>query len=98
MGDTRRGRAGDPDLRAFPGDAGDRLHPRRPAGGAAWPGIDDRSLAVALLHHDLAARIDPALHGAGHRRSEEHTSELPSLMRTSYAVFCLTNKTNTYHI
>src|SRR3546814_3746374 len=23
------------------------------------------------------------------RRSEEHTSELPSLMRTSYAVFCL---------
>src|SRR3546814_6509498 len=26
-------------------------------------------------------------------RSEEHTSELPSLMRTSYAVFCL-KKTN----
>src|SRR3546814_143571 len=25
-------------------------------------------------------------------RSEEHTSELQSLMRTSYAVFCLTNK------
>src|SRR3546814_10688324 len=25
-------------------------------------------------------------------RSEEHTSELPSLMRTSYAVFCLTKK------
>src|SRR3546814_2412511 len=25
-------------------------------------------------------------------RSEEHTSELPSLMRTSYAVFCLNNK------
>src|SRR3546814_3539822 len=25
-------------------------------------------------------------------RSEEHTSELPSLMRISYAVFCLTNK------
>src|SRR3546814_10793632 len=24
-----------------------------------------------------------------HGRSEEHTSELPSLMRTSYAVFCL---------
>src|SRR3546814_1091957 len=29
------------------------------------------------------------------RRSEEHTSELQSLMRTSYAVFCLKNKTNT---
>src|SRR3546814_10837013 len=25
-------------------------------------------------------------------RSEEHTSELPSLMRTSYAVFCLKKK------
>src|SRR3546814_9763128 len=25
-------------------------------------------------------------------RSEEHTSELQSLMRSSYAVFCLTNK------
>src|SRR3546814_5829606 len=29
-------------------------------------------------------------------RSEEHTSELQSLMRTSYAVFCW-NKTNTYN-
>src|SRR3546814_4113088 len=28
-----------------------------------------------------------------HGRSEEHTSELQSLMRISYAVFCLTNKT-----
>src|SRR3546814_1010199 len=31
----------------------------------------------------------------GHRRSEEHTSELQSLMRISYAVFCLKKKTNT---
>src|SRR3546814_3430353 len=30
-----------------------------------------------------------------HHRSEEHTSELQSLMRTSYAVFCLNNKQNT---
>src|SRR3546814_5083203 len=28
-------------------------------------------------------------------RSEEHTSELQSLMRISYAVFCLKNKTQT---
>src|SRR3546814_3717313 len=36
----------------------------------------------------------PARHpGAGHR-SEEHTSELQSLMRISYAVFCLKKKTN----
>src|SRR3546814_969437 len=32
--------------------------------------------------------------GEAARRSEEHTSELQSLMRNSYAVFCL-NKTNT---
>src|SRR3546814_2963207 len=29
-------------------------------------------------------------------RSEEHTSELQSLMRISYAVFCLKNKNSTY--
>src|SRR3546814_7447836 len=29
------------------------------------------------------------------RRSEEHTSELQSLMRISYAVFCLTKKKQT---
>src|SRR3546814_8734662 len=33
------------------------------------------------------------------KRSEEHTSELQSLMRTSYAVFCLKNKhTNNHQI
>src|SRR3546814_9581040 len=31
-------------------------------------------------------------------RSEEHTSELQSLMRTSYAVFCLKNNNITYHM
>src|SRR3546814_2478036 len=31
-------------------------------------------------------------------RSEEHTSELQSLMRISYAVFCLKKKTNTEKI
>src|SRR3546814_2857654 len=31
-------------------------------------------------------------------RSEEHTSELQSLMRISYAVFCLKKKTNTRNI
>src|SRR3546814_5872514 len=34
--------------------------------------------------------------GARSRRSEEHTSELQSLMRISYAVFCLKKKTTTY--
>src|SRR3546814_16558902 len=38
----------------------------------------------------------PVLAGvaAPRRRSEEHTSELQSLMRTSYAVFCLKKKIN----
>src|SRR3546814_2801875 len=45
------------------------------------------------------ARTDLQGHGArtlgaggDRRRSEEHTSELQSLMRTSYAVFCLKKK------
>src|SRR3546814_8748300 len=38
--------------------------------------------------NELADRLDKA----GHRRSEEHTYELKSLMRISYAVFCLKNK------
>src|SRR3546814_2015602 len=57
--------------------------------GAAHPvrivGVD-----VQDVSHDL----DDALHrlkaiDAGTERSEEHTSELQSLMRISYAVFCL---------
>src|SRR3546814_3102119 len=38
--------------------------------------------------HDQAAE-----HDADDQRSEEHTSELQSLMRISYAVFCLKKKT-----
>src|SRR3546814_6567928 len=38
---------------------------------------------------NLCARREP-----GSPRSEEHTSELQSLMRISYAVFCLKQKTN----
>src|SRR3546814_5055609 len=40
------------------------------------------------------ARLSRRRHPAGHRRSEEHTSELQSLMRISYAVFCLKKKKN----
>src|SRR3546814_464777 len=35
--------------------------------------------------------------GTTHYRSEEHTSELQSLMRISYAVFCLKKKQNSHH-
>src|SRR3546814_3436518 len=34
-------------------------------------------------------QIDPETEAKAARRSEEHTSELQSLMRSSYAVFCL---------
>src|SRR3546814_1700191 len=36
---------------------------------------------------------DESLQAIERVRSEEHTSELPSLMRLSYAVFCLKQKT-----
>src|SRR3546814_3080620 len=59
--------------------------------------------ARLLCSDALAPRIgcpgSAHLHKRGRRcgpRSEEHTSELQSLMRISYAVFCLKNKnTNT---
>src|SRR3546814_2130040 len=37
-------------------------------------------------------------HRDGHPRSEEHTSELQSLMRISYAVFCLKNNSTNKNI
>src|SRR3546814_8506512 len=63
---------------------GQPLHQLRRAVGA-----DDRDLQRLF---DLA--LGPAL-GQGQdpeQRSEEHTSELQSLMRISYAVFCLKKK------
>src|SRR3546814_10745401 len=44
---------------------------------------------------DYYASLDPGRRQMGFRmRSEEHTSELQSLMRISYAVFCLKKKNN----
>src|SRR3546814_3697774 len=48
---------------------------------------------LQLRFHHAAAGIRPHPRLPGRRRSEEHTSELQSLMRISYAVFCLTKKT-----
>src|SRR3546814_1673244 len=45
-----------------------------------------------IASQSLAA--DPLDDAKKTQRSEEHTSELQSLMRISYAVFCLTKKTN----
>src|SRR3546814_7189951 len=68
-----------------------------------WRGApDEKAMAaiqlMAALHKrtfdrpDLAERVDRGFptRGMAHSlRSEEHTSELQSLMRISYAVFCL---------
>src|SRR3546814_6407374 len=42
-----------------------------------------------------AGAVAPPDDAGGTLRSEEHTSELQSLMRSSYAAFCLTKKTKT---
>src|SRR3546814_1483432 len=46
----------------------------------------------ALLRVQVPPEDDAATVELVERRTEEHTSELQSLMRISYAVFCLTNK------
>src|SRR3546814_7405720 len=45
-----------------------------------------------ILRAHRHQRGDRYLGRKGDRRSEEHTSELQALMRTSYAVFCLKKK------
>src|SRR3546814_7682518 len=53
-----------------------------------------RRHAVHLLHAISGVSAAHLHHVAdAQHRSEEHTSELQSLMRNSYAVFCLTKKT-----
>src|SRR3546814_3027895 len=57
-------------------------------------------MLLLVGHARRSENIDPRIFGGDsafpfqHLRSEEHTSELQSLMRISYAVFCL--KKNTY--
>src|SRR3546814_2032774 len=68
-------------------DVEDRREDAAQEGRADDAAQDDRE---AIQEPDLG-------HGAeagdrGQQRSEEHTSELQSLMRISYAVFCLTKK------
>src|SRR3546814_2565983 len=43
-----------------------------------------------VIHPSLTCAVDGD--AAGNDRSEEHTSELQSLMRNSYAVYCLKKK------
>src|SRR3546814_1115673 len=55
-----------------------------------------RAVAVDRGVGGVVDRQHRAVHrNAGEQRSEEHTSELQSLMRISYAVFCLKKKKTT---
>src|SRR3546814_4390963 len=58
--------------------------------------IDMELMTMISERQRFFERICQWLELAKMRRSEEHTSELQSLMRISYAVFCLTQKTNDY--
>src|SRR3546814_4636879 len=59
----------------------------------------DRSTALTLHddgYHVMVGDLDsPDAYRRARVRSEEHTSELQSLMRISYAVFCLKKKKTT---
>src|SRR3546814_4854271 len=54
-----------------------------------------RSLHNFVTEYDAKLSVNVESNGAPWR-SEEHTSELQSLMRTSYAVFCLKKKNHIY--
>src|SRR3546814_10340910 len=75
--------------RVFRGGGGDRFaHPARPAAGTARAVEDvrrDQGIARARAQ-DRAPNARGRQRGG---RSEEHTSDLQSLMRSSYDVFCL---------
>src|SRR3546814_2278534 len=84
-----------------PGDALERAGRIGIAGAGDLLGtedVGDRARVAALFHEcgqrTLDERFEHHELGQFHagRRSEEHTSELQSLMRISYAVFCLNKK------
>src|SRR3546814_3813985 len=93
--------------RADPMDRRDdrRIHPLEPGDTAVQrggPALDVRGKRGEIVDEGLdIAAIAESIALGGHEdaahRSEEHTSELQSLMRISYAVFCLKKKKETTH-
>src|SRR3546814_6405304 len=86
---------------AWPSDADLWAHdltPAREEVGAFIRAVDDGGngevVEVLAANEESARDAEAALKGTRARvhRSEEHTSELQSLMRISYAVFCLKKK------
>src|SRR3546814_4976197 len=89
-----------PGLRAVVnGEGGRALHWKLLPSQSGWEAAKDawclaqRAEDARLLYVGLT-RARHALWLASGLRSEEHTSELQSLMRISYAVFCLKKKRN----
>src|SRR3546814_7590602 len=88
----------------------EKLFPDATLHSAAWE-FDPRWLLLTVSISERLSRLtglpidfqfQPQTHAnERHKRSEEHTSELQSLMRISYAVFCLKkkkkNSTNNKH-
>src|SRR3546814_10769836 len=60
---------------------------------------DPKTFTSTLLNEGLGQFLGgfllTGMEDSKHKRSEEHTSELQSLMRISYAVFCLKKKKHT---
>src|SRR3546814_7111959 len=54
--------------------------------------VDKGGWNVFITNGTIAGIANPLIHTFSKNRSEEHTSELQSLMRISYAVFCLKKK------
>src|SRR3546814_10584191 len=84
-------------------ESGEReILPDQSVGGQCDPDREGHAFEVGTEKHEIR-RLPPDVRRAprrdgdmrrAQRRSEEHTSELQSLMRLSYAVFCL-KKTKT---
>src|SRR3546814_7886587 len=91
-GDARQRRAAHLQPGVFPSLARHAEHR-----ALARPGIADDDSKPAPVRHTLerGALLTRKLQAA--LRSEEHTSELQSLMRISYAVFCLQKKKTETH-
>src|SRR3546814_3189691 len=74
---------------------------RRPGQAARRPALENLGMAVGPGEREgadeggAAVDVRPLFGEQAFDRSEEHTSELQSLMRISYAVFCLKKKKNT---
>src|SRR3546814_6840709 len=81
-------------------DAGRRMarrmhHPDIQSPDPEGVAVAEQAVELRAIGHELRPRIEQPLEvglDVGDVRSEEHTSELQSLMRISYAVFCLKKK------